>query len=94
MKAKRQFRLHTYPRPKDAKGKTFFDQTPGYARLQPLFGHLVEEPGLGVLTSDAGVGKSVAIRNLCGQLPQPDYQVRGLQSEDSFILVAAGMTMS
>ncbi len=75
MKAKRQFGLHTYPLPKDAKGKTFFDQAPGYARLQRSFGHLVEEPGLGVLTSDAGVGKTVAIRNLCGQLPQPDYQV-------------------
>jgi MSHA biogenesis protein MshM len=75
MKAKRQFGLHSYPFPRDAKGKTFFDKSPGYLRLQRSFGHLVEEPGLGELTSDAGVGKTAAIRNLCHLLPQPDYQV-------------------
>lgn len=75
MRAKRQFGLHAYPLPKDAKGKTFFDKAPGYSRLQRSFGHLIEEPGLGVLSSDAGVGKTVAIRNLCWQLPQPDYQI-------------------
>lgn len=75
MKAKRSFGLHTYPFPKNAKGKSCFDKTPGYARLQRSFGHLVEDPGLGVLTSDAGVGKTVAIRNECSKLPQPDYQV-------------------
>jgi type II secretory pathway predicted ATPase ExeA len=75
MKAKRQFGLHAYPFPKDAKGKTFFDKSPSYLRLQRSFGHLVEEPGLGELTSDAGVGKTAAIRNQCQLLPQPDYQV-------------------
>lgn len=75
MKAKRQFGLHAYPFPKDAKGKTFFDKTPSYGRLQRAFAHLVEEPGLGVLTCDAGVGKTAGIRNECSKLPQPDYQV-------------------
>ena len=73
MKAKRQFGLHAYPFPKDAKGKTFFDKTPSYARLERAFGHLVEDPGLAVLTSDPGVGKTAAVRNLCSKLPQPDY---------------------
>jgi len=75
MKAKRQFGLHTYPFPKDAKGKTFFDKSPGYTRFARSFSHLLEEPGLGVLTSDAGVGKTAAIRNECSKVPQPDYQV-------------------
>ena len=48
MKAKRHFGLHGYPFPKNAQGKTFFDKSPSYLRLQRSFGHLVEEPGLGV----------------------------------------------
>ncbi|MFW5741388.1 MAG: hypothetical protein ACOC1F_13590, partial [Myxococcota bacterium] len=75
MKAKRQFGLHTYPLPKNASGKTFFDKAPGYCKFKRSFAHLIEEPGLGVLYSDAGVGKTVAIRNECWQLPQPDYPI-------------------
>lgn len=75
MKAKLQFGLHSYPLPKDAKGKTFFDKSPSYSRLARVFAHLVEEPGLATLTADAGVGKTTSIRHLCVQLPQPDYQV-------------------
>jgi type II secretory pathway predicted ATPase ExeA len=75
MKARRQFGLYTYPLPKDAKGKTFFEKGPGYCRFERAFAHLVEEPGLGILTSDPGVGKTAAVRNLCGKLPQPDYQI-------------------
>jgi type II secretory pathway predicted ATPase ExeA len=70
---KRQFGLHGYPFPKDAKGKTFFDKSAGYTRFGRAFGHLVEDPGLGVLTCDAGVGKTAAIRNECSKLPQPDF---------------------
>ena len=73
MKAKRQFGLHSYPLPKDAKGKTFFDKSPGYTRFARSFSHLVEDPGLGLLTCDAGVGKTAAIRNECSKLPQPDF---------------------
>jgi type II secretory pathway predicted ATPase ExeA len=48
---------------------------PGYAQLETYFHDLLEEPGLGLLTADAGVGKTTAIRNLCSQLPSPDYLV-------------------
>lgn len=75
MKTKLQFGLHGYPFPKDAKGKTFYDKSPSYLRLARVFAHLVDEPGFATLTADAGVGKTTAIRHLCGQLPQPDYQV-------------------
>lgn len=75
MTTKLQFGLHGYPFPKDAKGKTFYDKSPSYLRLARVFAHLVEEPGFATLTADAGVGKTTAIRHLCGQLPQPDYQV-------------------
>ena len=75
MKAKLHFGLHGYPLPKDAKGKTFYDKSPSYLRLARVFAHLVEEPGLATLTADAGVGKTTAIRHLCGQLPQPEHQV-------------------
>jgi len=35
----------------------------------------VRRSGLGVLTAEPGVGKTAAMRNLCAQLPQPDYLV-------------------
>jgi type II secretory pathway predicted ATPase ExeA len=75
MKDKRHFGLTGLPLPKDAKGKTFFDKSQGYLRLKRSFGHLIEAPGLGILTSDAGEGKTTAIRNLCGELPSPDFIV-------------------
>jgi MSHA biogenesis protein MshM len=75
MKTKQRFGLHSYPFPKNAKGKTFFEATPGYQRLGRAFGYLVDEPGLGVVTAEPGVGKTAAIRNLCSKLPQPDYLV-------------------
>lgn len=37
MKAKRQFSMHSYPLPKDAKGKTFFDKSPSYQPFQGDF---------------------------------------------------------
>jgi MSHA biogenesis protein MshM len=72
---RQRFGLTGHPLPKDAQGKTFFDQGPGYKKLERAFRQLVEDPGLGVLTADAGVGKTAAIRNLCAQLPRPDYLV-------------------
>ena len=72
---RQRFGLTGHPLPKDAQGKTFFDQGPGYKKLQRAFRQLVEDPGLGVLTADAGVGKTAAIRNLCAQLPRPDHLV-------------------
>ena len=36
---------------------------------------LSDEPGLGVLTGDAGLGKTTAMRHLCAELPRPDFHV-------------------
>jgi type II secretory pathway predicted ATPase ExeA len=72
---RQRFGFTGHPLPKHAQGKTFFDQTPGYQKLACAFRQLVDDPGLGVLTADAGVGKTAAIRNLCAQLPRPDYLV-------------------
>ena len=72
---RQRFGFTGHPLPKDAHGKTFFDQGPGYKKLERAFRQLVADPGLGVLTADAGVGKTAAIRNLCAQLPKPDYLV-------------------
>ena len=75
MSEKHRFQLTSYPFPKNAQGKMFYDKTPGYERLSRSFQHLVDEPGLGVLTAEAGVGKTAAMRNLCMPLPRPDYLV-------------------
>jgi type II secretory pathway predicted ATPase ExeA len=72
---RQRFSLTGHPLPKNAQGKTFFDKSPGYQRLKRRFADLIDEPGVGVLTGDAGVGKTAAIRNLCAQLPKPDYLV-------------------
>jgi MSHA biogenesis protein MshM len=75
MSEKHRFGFTHYPLPKDAQGKTCYDKSPGYGRLARSFQQLIDEPGLGVLTSEAGVGKTTGIRNLCMQLPRPDYLV-------------------
>jgi type II secretory pathway predicted ATPase ExeA len=70
-----RFDLSAYPLPKNAQGKTFFDKSPGYLRIKRAFRQLVEDPGLGVVTAEAGVGKTAAFRNLCAELPRPDHLV-------------------
>jgi len=72
---RKRFGLTHPPLPKDAQGKTFCELGPGYDRLGRAFQRLIEEPGLGVLTGEAGVGKTAALRNLCAQLPRPDHTV-------------------
>ena len=72
---RQRFGLTGHPLPKEAQGKTFFDQSPGFKKLERAFRQLVADPGLGVLTADAGVGKTAALRHLCAQLPKPDYLV-------------------
>lgn len=72
---RRRFGLTGPPLAKNAQGKTFFEKTPGYQRLKRRFAQLAEEPGLGVVTSEPGVGKTAAMRNLCFELPRPDYLV-------------------
>lgn len=72
---RQRFGLTHHPIPRDAAGDAFFSATPGYSQLESQFHDLLEEPGLGLLTAEAGVGKTAAIRNLCLQLPSPDYLV-------------------
>jgi len=75
MSEKRTFGLTAFPLPKNAEGKTYFAQSPGHGRFATAFRQLVEDPGLGVLTGDAGVGKTVAMRNSCNALTRPDHLV-------------------
>ena len=72
---RQRFGLTHHPLPRDAAGSSFFSQTPGLVLLESQFNELLDEPGLGLLTGEAGVGKTAAIRNLCAQLPSPDFQV-------------------
>jgi MSHA biogenesis protein MshM len=72
---RQRFSLSGHPLPKNAQGKTFFDKTPAYRKLERAFRQTIDDPGLGVLTAEAGMGKTAAIRNLCAQLPRPDHLV-------------------
>ena len=36
---------------------------------------LAAEPGLGVLTAEAGLGKTTLMRHLCDQLPAPEHRI-------------------
>jgi len=70
-----RFGFTHHPLPKNVHGRTFFEKTPGFLRLSRAFERLAREPGLGVCTAEAGVGKTAAMRTLCGSLPRPDFQV-------------------
>ncbi|MEO7329232.1 MAG: ATP-binding protein [Minicystis sp.] len=72
---RKRFGLTGHPLPKDARGKTFFDKGPTYDKLSRVFARLLDEPGLGVVTGEPGVGKTTALRNRCAELPKPDYLV-------------------
>jgi MSHA biogenesis protein MshM len=72
---RRRFGLTSHPLPRDAHGKSFFVDSPGYHRLERAFADLLEDRGVGLLTAEAGVGKTAAIRNLCRRLPAPDHHV-------------------
>lgn len=72
---RQRFGLTNHPLPKNAQGKTFFDKSPGHARLARAFARLARDPGVGVLCADAGVGKTAALRHHCALLPRPDFLV-------------------
>lgn len=72
---RQRFGFTGYPLPKDARGKTFCADLPGYQRLTDAFQQLLDERGLALLTGDAGTGKTAAMRNLCHHLPSPDHRV-------------------
>jgi len=69
-----RFGLHSHVFPQGACGKTF-TETARFALLRRRFLRLVHDPGLGVLSAEAGLGKTSAMRHLCGELPRPDYKV-------------------
>jgi MSHA biogenesis protein MshM len=71
---RQRFGLTGHPFPQGACGRTF-TEPPGFERLARRFAMLAREPGLGVLTGDAGLGKTTALRHLASQLPRPDHQV-------------------
>ena len=75
MSDKQRFDLTHYPLPKNAGGKTFYDKSPGYTRFARGFRQLAPEGGLGVLSAEAGVGKTAAMRNECMALPKPGHTV-------------------
>ena len=68
------FRRSREPIAARASGRTF-TPPPSFERIERHFKMLAKEPGLGVLTADAGVGKPPVMRHLCAALPRPDYQV-------------------
>jgi type II secretory pathway predicted ATPase ExeA len=71
---RQRFGLVSHVLPQDAQGSTFFE-TPTYKKLARRFKMLADSPAVGLLTSEAGVGKTASMRNLCASLPRPDYQV-------------------
>jgi len=71
-----RFGLTHHPLPRDASGRTFFDQTAGYQRLEMCFQDLSSEPGL-----RCDPRRPICRRrqdrpsaNLCAQLPEPDFK--------------------
>lgn len=72
---RKRFGLTGHPLPKNAQGKTFHHDSSGYRRLEQAFLQLIDEPGVGLITGEPGVGKTAALRNLCGALPKPDHLV-------------------
>lgn len=70
-----RFGFTGHPLPKDAQGRTYCTELPGYQRFAGAFQQLLDDRGLGLLTGDAGVGKTAAIRDRCHRLPSPDHRV-------------------
>lgn len=70
-----RFDLAHDPLPRDASGKNCFCDTPEFDKLRRVFNWLAAEPGLGVLTAEAGLGKTTLMRHLCDQLPAPEHRV-------------------
>jgi MSHA biogenesis protein MshM len=60
--------------PLDKGGKTLFTHTQ-LEQLASRFQWLLDSPGIGVLTGDAGVGKTAALRHLTADLNPHSYKV-------------------
>ena len=74
MPYRQRFGLTDHPFPQDASGESC-TPVPGYDKLRARFAMLARDPGLGVLTGLAGLGKTTGVRDECHRLPRPDYQV-------------------
>jgi len=58
-----------------SKGTPTFWKTAAIEELQSRFRWLLESPGIGLLTGEAGVGKTAALHQLCQKLNPHEYQV-------------------
>ena len=74
MPYRQRFGFDGHPFPQDASGDRC-TPVPGYDKLRRRFDMLARDPGLGVLTGTAGLGKTTGVRDQCGRLPRPDYKV-------------------
>ena len=70
-----RFGLAHDPMPRDASGRNCYCSGPDFERIERIFRWLATEPGLGLLTGEAGLGKTTILRHLCDQLPAPEHRI-------------------
>ena len=58
-----------------AKNGPFLMENPSFCLLKERFQRLLEQRGIGVLTGEAGVGKTACLRHLCAGLNPHQYEV-------------------
>lgn len=58
-----------------AKNGPFLMENPSFSLLKERFNRLLEHPGIGLLTGEAGVGKTACLRHLCAGLNPHQYEV-------------------
>jgi type II secretory pathway predicted ATPase ExeA len=58
-----------------AKNGPFLMENPSFCVLKERFHRLLEHPGIGLLTGEAGVGKTACLRHLCASLNPHQYEV-------------------
>ena len=58
-----------------AKNGPFLMESPSFCLLKERFHRLLAHPGIGLLTGEAGVGKTACLRHLCAELNPHQYEV-------------------
>jgi len=58
-----------------AKNGPFLMENPSFCLLKERFHRLLQNPGIGLLTGEAGVGKTACLRHLCSDLNPHQYEV-------------------